>query len=172
MARQGRGNAMPSRRASPSPRRPRRWRWRARWRASIPDCTSRRICRKTTPRSRLRRNSIPWSKRLHRRLCPLRAARAARACSATASICPSARPMRIRRAGSVAVFCPTSNLFLGSGLFDYQRYRQRGEAAAHRHRDRCRRRHQLFDAADHGRGLQGDRAERREAQSAARPSGS
>jgi guanine deaminase len=25
--------------------------------------------------------------------------------------------------GSVAVFCPTSNLFLGSGLFDYQRYR-------------------------------------------------
>jgi guanine deaminase len=25
--------------------------------------------------------------------------------------------------GSIAVFCPTSNLFLGSGLFDYQRYR-------------------------------------------------
>lgn len=29
--------------------------------------------------------------------------------------------------GSVAVFCPTSNLFLGSGLFDYQRYRRRGK---------------------------------------------
>jgi len=28
-------------------------------------------------------------------------------------------------ANSVAVFCPTSNLFLGSGLFDYQRYRRR-----------------------------------------------
>ena len=28
-------------------------------------------------------------------------------------------------AGAVAVFCPTSNLFLGSGLFDYQRYRRR-----------------------------------------------
>lgn len=28
-------------------------------------------------------------------------------------------------AGSIAVFCPTSNLFLGSGLFDYQRYRSR-----------------------------------------------
>ena len=28
--------------------------------------------------------------------------------------------------GSVAVFCPTSNLFLGSGLFDYQRFRRRG----------------------------------------------
>ena len=27
--------------------------------------------------------------------------------------------------GSVAVFCPTSNLFLGSGLFAYQRYRKR-----------------------------------------------
>ncbi|NMG39225.1 guanine deaminase [Chelativorans sp. ZYF759] len=26
---------------------------------------------------------------------------------------------------SVAVFCPTSNLFLGSGLFDWQRYRKR-----------------------------------------------
>jgi guanine deaminase len=30
--------------------------------------------------------------------------------------------------GSVAVFCPTSNLFLGSGLFDYQRYRRREKA--------------------------------------------
>jgi guanine deaminase len=30
--------------------------------------------------------------------------------------------------GSVAVFCPTSNLFLGSGLFDYQRYRTRPKA--------------------------------------------
>jgi guanine deaminase len=30
-------------------------------------------------------------------------------------------------AGAVAVFCPTSNLFLGSGLFDYHRYRGRGK---------------------------------------------
>jgi guanine deaminase len=30
--------------------------------------------------------------------------------------------------GSVAVFCPTSNLFLGSGLFDYQRYRTRAKS--------------------------------------------
>jgi guanine deaminase len=29
--------------------------------------------------------------------------------------------------GSVTVFCPTSNLFLGSGLFDYQRYRKRAK---------------------------------------------
>jgi guanine deaminase len=27
---------------------------------------------------------------------------------------------------SVAVFCPTSNLFIGSGLFDYERLRERG----------------------------------------------
>ena len=31
----------------------------------------------------------------------------------------------LSESGSVAVFCPTSNLFLGSGLFDYQRYRRR-----------------------------------------------
>lgn len=32
----------------------------------------------------------------------------------------------IAESGSVAVFCPTSNLFLGSGLFDYQRLRDHG----------------------------------------------
>lgn len=31
----------------------------------------------------------------------------------------------LSESGSVAVFCPTSNLFLGSGLFDYHRYRRR-----------------------------------------------
>ncbi|MBZ9768758.1 guanine deaminase [Mesorhizobium sp. CA6] len=31
----------------------------------------------------------------------------------------------LSQSGSVAVFCPTSNLFLGSGLFDYQRHRRR-----------------------------------------------
>ena len=29
--------------------------------------------------------------------------------------------------GSIAVFCPTSNLFLGSGLFDWQRYSKRAK---------------------------------------------
>ncbi|MEW9834096.1 guanine deaminase [Mesorhizobium marinum] len=33
----------------------------------------------------------------------------------------------LSQSGSVAVFCPTSNLFLGSGLFDYQRYRRRSK---------------------------------------------
>lgn len=32
--------------------------------------------------------------------------------------------------GAVAVFCPTSNLFLGSGLFDWQRARQEGVKVA------------------------------------------
>lgn len=32
--------------------------------------------------------------------------------------------------GSVAVFCPTSNLFIGSGLFDYERLRARGARIA------------------------------------------
>jgi guanine deaminase len=34
----------------------------------------------------------------------------------------------LSESGSVAVFCPTSNLFLGSGLFDYQRFRRRDKA--------------------------------------------
>jgi len=34
----------------------------------------------------------------------------------------------LSESGSVAVFCPTSNLFLGSGLFDYQLYRKREKA--------------------------------------------
>ncbi len=34
---------------------------------------------------------------------------------------------RLSDSGSVAVFCPTSNLFLGSGLFDYHRYRRRAK---------------------------------------------
>ena len=38
---------MPSRRASPSPRRPSRWRWPRRWRANIPTCTCRRIVART-----------------------------------------------------------------------------------------------------------------------------
>ena len=54
--------------------------------------------------------------------------------------------------GSVAAFCPTSNLFLGSGLFDMRRlhdHRRAGFAG-----DRRRRRHQLFHAADRQRSLQ------------------
>ena len=59
---------------------------------------------------------------------------------------------------SVAAFCPTSNLFLGSGLFDQARLARAG--VQDRARDRRRRRDELFDAAHGGRGLQGAAAQR------------
>jgi len=37
---------------------------------------------------------------------------------------------RMAETGAVAVFCPTSNLFLGSGLFDYEQKRRDGVATA------------------------------------------
>ena len=52
-------SSTPSPRASPSPRRPSRWRWRARWRANFPTCISRRICRRTSTRSRFARELFP-----------------------------------------------------------------------------------------------------------------
>ncbi len=50
--------------------------------------------------------------------------------------------------GAVAVFCPTSNLFLGSGLFDRERLAIAGVQCGRCHR--YRRGHQLFHAAHHG----------------------
>ena len=58
---------------------------------------------------------------------------------------------------SVAAFCPTSNLFLGSGLFDQARLEASG--SADRACDRRRRGHELFDAAHGRRGLQGAAAQ-------------
>ena len=77
-------------------------------------------------------------------------------CSAIASISTMTRSALLRDSRSVAVFCPTSNLFIGSGLFDYEA--ARGSGRAHRARDRRRRRHVLFDAAHRRRSLQGDAA--------------
>ena len=68
--------------------------------------------------------------------------------------------------GSVAVFCPTSNLFLGSGLYDKIGLRETGRPP--RGRDRRRRRHQLLDAPHPRRGLQGPRPSRPEARPAHR----
>ena len=62
---------------------------------------------------------------------------------------------RLSESRSVAVFCPTSNLFIGSGLFDLKRLSGGARPGAGRAGDRCRRRHQLFHAPDGGRGLQG-----------------
>ncbi len=58
---------------------------------------------------------------------------------------------RMAEAGSGIAFCPTSNMFLGSGLFDLalaDRHRVQD-----RHRHRYRRRHDPFRAPHAGRGL-------------------
>ena len=65
---------------------------------------------------------------------------------------------------SVAVFCPTSNLFLGSGLFDREGLLAQGRA--HRGGDGYWRRDRLFDAGDDGPGLQDFAAARTKAFSA------
>lgn len=81
-----------------------------------------------------------------------------KACSATASICRSAKPTRCRilvrwRCSARRQIC--------SSVRACSTISATGNAkiAAHRDGHRCRRRHQLFDAAHHGRGLQGDRAQ-------------
>ena len=62
---------------------------------------------------------------------------------------------------SVAVFCPTSNLFLGSGLFD--REGLQAKAGPHCRGDGYWRRDGLLDAGDDGPGLQDFAAARAEA---------
>ena len=64
------------------------------------------------------RRLYPQADELHRHLRPLRPARARARCSATASISTRRSCERLSATGSIAVFCPTSNLFIGSGLFD------------------------------------------------------
>ena len=66
---------------------------------------------------------------------------------------------RLSATRSIAAFCPTSNLFLGSGLFDLAAAARPRASDPGQPRDRCRRRHQLFHAQDRGRGLQGPPAQ-------------
>ena len=76
---------------------------------------------------------FPHDRELHRRLRPLRPARPA---LAVRPLHPSRRRRScalLRDSRSVAVFCPTSNLFIGSGLFDYDAAR-RARACASRSR--------------------------------------
>ena len=61
------------------------------------------------------RSSFRAARELHRRLRPLRPARRHARCSATAStLGHETKSPCCATAGAVAVFCPTSNLFLGS----------------------------------------------------------
>ena len=78
-------------------------------------------------------------------------------CSAIASILAEDEVAAMAASRSVAAFCPTSNLFLGSGLFDQARL-DRGRRAG-RARDRRRRRHELLDAAHRRGGVQGAAAQ-------------
>ena len=148
---------MPSRRASPSPRRPSRWRWPARWRASIPTCTSRRICRRTTPRSPSPRSSIPG-----RATTPT--STSTTACSAPQALFGHCIHLSEREADALSEsgadrrVLPDLQPVPRLGPVRLPALPRARKAAAHRHRHRCRRRHQLFDAAHHGRGLQGHRA--------------
>ena len=70
---------------------------------------------------------------------------------------------RMAEAGAGIAFCPTSNLFLGSGLFDLAAGRPPRRQARHRHRHR--RRHQPLRAPHAGRGLQDLPAPRRQPRS-------
>ena len=140
---------------------PSRWRWHRHWCGSIPTCTCRRICRKPR-RDRIHAALYPCE-RLHGRLRPLRPARR-KACSGIASICRTARPTRCRlrlRGRLLPDLEPIPRL----RPVRLPALPDTGKRPADRRGDRCRRRHQLLDAAHVGRGLQGDRSERREAES-------
>ena len=67
---------------------------------------------------------------------------------------------RCHESGTALAHCPTSNLFLGSGLFRIARREGSAPPGAGRARHRHRRRHQLLAARHDGRGLR-DRAARR-----------
>jgi cytosine/adenosine deaminase-related metal-dependent hydrolase len=56
---------------------------------------------------------------------------------------------RLIEAGASLVHCPTSNTFIGSGLFDMSLATRPARRPRHRHRRRL----QLLDAAHHGRRL-------------------
>ncbi len=68
--------------------------------------------------------------------------------------------------GSVAVHCPTSNLFLGSGLFPLKAITRREKPVRVGVATGYRRRLQLFHVQDHGRGLQDPAIARRAAEPA------
>ena len=97
----------------------RRWRWPGRSRPSIPTCyvqthlsENRDEIAYHRSRSTRRRATISTSTRRYGLLGPTQPLRP------LPSTSPIARRAAMAATGSVAVFCPTSNLFLGSGLFD------------------------------------------------------
>jgi hypothetical protein len=82
------------------------------------------------------------------------------ACSRTASTCPTRSGSAWLTRGCNIAFCPTSNLFLGSGLFPLQRAERARDPRRAGHG--YRRRHQPLAPGHHERGLQGPAAAGRE----------
>ncbi len=85
---------------------------------------------------------------------PITACLAPTRCSATQFTCRNARMDAMSEAGGIAVQCPTSNLFLGSGPLPAAQDDKPRETGPHSGRHRHRRWLVLFHVAHHGRSLQ------------------
>ena len=115
------------------------------WRGSIPTCSSRPMSRKTLTKWNGSTQLFPEARSyldVYDHYGMLRRAR----CTAIASGFDDADRARMAQTGALASHCPTSNLFLGSGLFDFDK----ADAARHADcaGDRRRRRHLVLDAAN------------------------
>ena len=111
------------------------------------------VARGREPRgSRVGARALPRARGLSRHLRSLRAVRPARHLRPR-HLADRDELARMHESGTAIAHCPTSNMFLGSGLFDLRKAKQAGAARARRACHRCRRGHLALDAADHGRGL-------------------
>ena len=118
---------------------------------------------RTGPRSRGSRELFPWRRSyldVYDRFGLLRPG----ACTRTASISTTRTAQRMAASGAAMAFCPTSNLFLGSGLFDLAGAQPAGVRVGLG--TDVGGGHQLQHAADARRGLQGGPARRRDAHAA------
>jgi guanine deaminase len=86
-------------------------------------------------------HAVPRGPQLPGRLCARRPAGRRAAFSPTAFGSTPKTARRCKQAGAQIAHCPTSNLFLGSGLFDWPRAEREGVAVSLA--TRCRRRHQF-----------------------------
>ena len=106
---------------------------------------------RTDRRDRLGQGALSRGARLSRHLRSAPACWARAGSMATRSIWKTAERDRLREVDAALVHCPTSNTFIGSGLFDMGGLTRTGHQG--RARDRYRRRVVLLDAAHDGRGL-------------------
>ena len=121
----GRGALCHLARASRSPRRRRRWRWRRRSSPSIPTCTCRPTSRRTATRSTSPLSLYPEA-RDYLDVYESYGLLGPKSLFGHAIHLSDRETAAMAATGSVAVFCPTSNLFLGSGLYDKVGLREKG----------------------------------------------